>query len=230
MLEPASANPDTGREDRRQDGAAAAYLACWNAYGEQTRWQLAGDRATIGRSCQADISIPQDPQVSRLHARLERLSGGWTLVDDGLSRNGTVVNGHRLAGRVRLRDRDEIDVGATKLRFCAPGESVEPATLVHEGLSRFTRVSPAQKAVLVALCHSGPDVEVYGTPATNREIAAELHLSVDAVKTHLRLLFRKLGLDDLPQNQKRARLADLAWQNGLSRDRSSDRQGGSHHT
>ena len=57
----------------------------------------------------------------------------------------------------------------------------------------------------------------YAAPATNRDIAEEVHLSVDAVKAHLRVIFERLGLDGVPQNQKRARLAALALVNGLVR-------------
>ena len=42
-----------------------------------------------------------------------------------------------------------------------------------------------------------------------------VNLSLDAVKTHLRTLFRKLAIEHLPQNQKRARLAEMAVQYGL---------------
>ena len=45
------------------------------------------------------------------------------------------------------------------------------------------------------------------TPATNRQIADELFLSVDAVKAHLRVLFDRFGVGELVQNEKRARLA-----------------------
>ena len=38
---------------------------------------------------------------------------------------------------------------------------------------------------------------------------------MDAVKAHLRVLFERLGLDALPQNQKRARLAAVAIVDGL---------------
>jgi len=38
---------------------------------------------------------------------------------------------------------------------------------------------------------------------------------VDAVKTHLRVLFHKFGIENLPQNQKRARLAEIALELGL---------------
>ena len=40
-------------------------------------------------------------------------------------------------------------------------------------------------------------------------------MSLDAVKTQLRMLFRKPGIEHLPQNQKRARLAEMALQYGL---------------
>ena len=45
---------------------------------------------------------------------------------------------------------------------------------------------------------------------TNRQIADELHLSQDAVKGHLRALFRKFEVDELPQNSKRAALVERA--------------------
>ena len=51
-------------------------------------------------------------------------------------------------------------------------------------------------------------------PATNREIAGELVLSLDAVKSHLRELFRRFELDALPQNHKRARLLAEAFDRG----------------
>jgi predicted ArsR family transcriptional regulator len=63
-------------------------------------------------------------------------------------------------------------------------------------------ISPGQRRVLVALCRPYKDGGAFATPATNQAIAAELHLSVDAVKTHMRALFEKLGVEDLPQNKK----------------------------
>ena len=42
---------------------------------------------------------------------------------------------------------------------------------------------------------------------------------MDAVKTHLRVLFGKFGIAGLAQNQKRARLVELAFARGnLRRD------------
>ena len=57
-----------------------------------------------------------------MHAALERLGGEWTVVDDGLSRNGTYVNGERVTARRRLHDGDVVRVGGTAIAFRAPGE------------------------------------------------------------------------------------------------------------
>jgi predicted ArsR family transcriptional regulator len=76
-------------------------------------------------------------------------------------------------------------------------------------------LSDAQRRVLVALCRPFKDSSGYVTPATNQQIADELFLSIDAVKTHLRALFAKFEIEDLPQNQKRVRLVELALTNGI---------------
>src|ERR1700740_332743 len=59
--------------------------------------RLSSDRRlTIGRGEGSDVQLHWDPDVSRAHAELERVGGIWTLSDDGLSRNGTFVNGERV--------------------------------------------------------------------------------------------------------------------------------------
>jgi hypothetical protein len=76
------------------------------------------------------------------------------------------------------------------------------------------RLTDTQLAILAALCRPIAAGSKYATPATNQEIAEEVFLSVDAVKGHLRTLYRKFGVEDLPQNQKRARLVELAIEGG----------------
>jgi SARP family transcriptional regulator, regulator of embCAB operon len=70
---------------------------------------------TIGRREGNTIALAWDPQVSRVHAQLERVGSEWTVRDDGLSRNGTWVNGQRLRGSRRLLDGDTVRVGRTLL-------------------------------------------------------------------------------------------------------------------
>ena len=76
-------------------------------------------------------------------------------------------------------------------------------------------LSPTQCNILAALCRPYKDGAHYATPASNQAIADELFLSVDAVKTHLRTLFHKFHIEDLPQNQKRAKLVERAFSLGL---------------
>jgi predicted component of type VI protein secretion system len=196
------------------------YLSQWSAAGEQHRWPLPSDGSAviIGRSSSADVSVAGDGEISRVHATMERLGGQWTVVDDGLSRNGTFVNGRRLTTRVRLRDRDTIRVGVTVLTFCAPPQTVGDQTIVGRPLPALARMTEPQRAVLTALCRPYADGRAYATPASNQQIADELFLSLDAVKTHLRVLFGKFGIEALPQNQKRGRLAELAIELGLVSD------------
>ena len=73
--------------------------------------------------------------------------------------------------------------------------------------------------MLIALCRPFKDNDAFATPATNQQIAAELFLSVDAVKGHLRTLFAKFGVDELPQMQKRVRAAGRAGLPHRGRDR-----------
>src|SRR5688500_8833725 len=74
-------------------------------------------RVTMGRRSSADLPMPWDEEVSRLHAELVRSGEDWTLSDDGLSLNGTFVNGEPVGGRRRLRDGDALRIGATVLVF-----------------------------------------------------------------------------------------------------------------
>ena len=169
---------------------------------------------TIGRRSDNAIALGWDSEVSRVHAQIEPVGGDWTLIDDGLSRNGSYVNGQRIAGRRRLRDGDRLCFGETPMLFCAPPHDDSLSTAAV-GIGRTAiPLTEVQRAVLVALCRPLKD-SAYATPATNRQIADEVHLSVDAVKAHLRVVFERLGLEGLPQNQKRARLAALALVNGL---------------
>lgn len=194
--------------------AGAPFVAYKDA-GDDLRVEalLEPERVTIGRGAHNGLVLDWDPEVSRTHAQLERVGGDWTLVDDGLSRNGSFVNGERLTGRRRLVDGDVVRVGKTSLLFRTPGPPMETTHLTDRAAA--ARLSDAQLRVLVALCRplvtpGGPAV-----PATNRQIADELHLSLDGVKTHVRALFAKLSVDDLPQYQKRTELARRAIALGL---------------
>lgn len=172
------------------------------------------ERVTIGRTSDSDIALPWDLEVSRMHALLERVGGEWTVIDDGLSRNGSFINGGRVLGRQRLNNRDRLVIGRTQMVF-RDSERGEVASTDRAGDESFhVPLSERQKKVLIALCRP-VNADVSAIPATNREIADELYLSVDAVKAHLRELFARFKLEALPQNEKRLRLAHRALHSGL---------------
>jgi pSer/pThr/pTyr-binding forkhead associated (FHA) protein len=177
------------------------------------------ERLTLGRSSSADLALDWDTEVSRLHAELGRKGHEWTLMDDGLSMNGSFVNGEAVRGHRRLRDGDAIRLGTTVLIFRSPRDQESLATAPSAQLRTLVSVSDAQRRVLVCLCRPFRESAAFVTPPTNEQIANELYLSVDAVKKHMRALFEKFGVQHLPQNEKRARLVERAFAGGFISDR-----------
>ncbi len=206
-----------GAESPAPPAGAEVYLSRYLGPSQHERWDLPpdGGPVTLGRSESAGLRVAGDPLVSRVHARLERIGSQWTLVDDGISANGTYLNGRRVAQRVRLRDRDVIRVGSTALTFCQPWPTATEQTVAGGGLEAVPQLTQPQIRVLGSLCRPIGQARGFPVPASNQQIAQELFLSLDAVKTHLRMLYHKFGIEDLPQNQKRAKLAELALQFGL---------------
>ena len=170
---------------------------------------------TLGRREQVDLSVGWDPEVSGLHAELQVSGGETTIVDDGLSRNGTYVDGRRVNGRRRLRDGDRIRIGQTVIVVRFPAAPAVQETVTAGETELAQDLTETQKRVLVALCRPFGASTSFTKPATNQEIADEVFLSVEAVKMHLRTLFAKFELTELPQNEKRVRLAECALQFGV---------------
>jgi pSer/pThr/pTyr-binding forkhead associated (FHA) protein len=194
--------------------AGTPFVMLRDGRGNQRIVSLDGEEVVIGREVERGIRLDWNPHVSRVHAVLGRVGRAWTLVDDGLSRNGTYVNGQRVVGRRRLSSGDVIRCGEVDLGFCDPTSPEGESTLMAPDGGPAVSVPPSQRRVLVALCRPLREAP-YAPPATNKAIAAELSLSIDTVKTHLRRLFELLDVDDLPQNQKRAQLAWNALTAGL---------------
>jgi hypothetical protein len=199
------------------EGVGTPFLVFRDAEGQQLIVPLRGaERLTVGRRGDNAVAIPWDDEVSRVHAQLEPLGHEWALTDDGISRNGTFVNGERVTGRRRLRDGDRLCFGDTTMLYRAPGDGGSVQTAAARRGVAAQNLTEAQRRLLIALCRPLAE-SAYATPATNREIADEVNLSVDAVKAHLRVLFGRFGLDDLAQNTKRARLAALVLVEGIVR-------------
>jgi hypothetical protein len=193
------------------------FLVMRDSAGELRVVALEPDAAamTLGRHTGMDVSIPWDDEVSALHAELRRLGAEWTVADDGLSRNGTFLNGERVNGRQRLRPGDRLLVGRTVIAFCQHAGEPAETTVASGDLPEPPRLSDTQCRILIALCRPYAEGGRFPVPASNQQIAREVFLGVDAVKRHLRILFQRFGLGELPQNQKRAQLAELALRLGI---------------
>jgi len=201
--------------------------------GEQRLVSLAGrERLVIGRDTDTDVTIEGDDAVSRLHAELVRVAGSWVATDDGLSTNGTFVDGERLLSRRRLSDRDLITVGGTGLLYRDPNQAGTTGRKTRAAGSEETALpllGDVQRRVLIALCRPlADDSAIASVPASNQTIASELQMSVGAVKANLRVLFEKFGVDELVQNQKRAALAERALRLGAVRPSELTAQSGDH--
>jgi DNA-binding CsgD family transcriptional regulator len=221
-----TATPSELQERIAADRRRVPYLLYRDGGGHQRIHLLeeTTERVTVGRDPASDIALPWDFQVSRAHAQAERMGAEWAIIDDGLSRNGTFVNGERLHGRRRLCAGDVVRCGDTVLLYCAPVATAD--STVAAGTAP-PLISEAQRRVLVALCRPFRDGGGFASPASNQQIAEELFLSTDAVKTHMRALFQRLGVEDLPQNRKRVRLVELAFQHGLVSPHELDVRSGS---
>jgi predicted component of type VI protein secretion system len=179
---------------------------------------LAGStEIVIGRRAVCAIGLTWDASVSRVHAILRPHGAEWVIVDDGLSRNGTFVNGERVTSARRLVDGSAIVIGSTLLTFRLPKQTYDGRTESAPDHPGQLAISPAQRRVLAALCDPMSDLRPDAGPASNRQIADDLYLSVDTVKSHLRALTQLFSVDHLPQNQRRYALAQSALRWGLVR-------------
>ena len=174
-----------------------------------------GEQVTIGRGADCDVALGWDREVSRLHAQLEARRRAV-----GAGRRRPVAQ--RLVRQRRARRRAPACC-ATATGWCsarrpvvyrAPATAGASSTIGVTTSPAAVNLTPTQRQILVALCRPVRD-SAFATPLTNKEIAEEVSLSVDAVKAHLRTLFERFGLEDLPQNQKRARLAAIALLQGI---------------
>jgi predicted component of type VI protein secretion system len=71
----------------------------------------------VGRNASCQLSL-DDPLVSRRHAIFE-LAGGGVTIEDLNSRNGVIVNGHRIETKVTLNVGDRILIGSQELTLLA---------------------------------------------------------------------------------------------------------------
>lgn len=199
--------------ERERQGGSFALLRDQEGKLRVVDLEVHGDEVSIGRDASNAIPLTWDRHVSRLHARLSRVGGEWVVEDDGLSRNGTFLNGERLARSSRLRDRDVLRFGDVSIAFrsTSPGSRSETLTSAE---SEPPAISAGEARVLTALARPWIEGQGMAAPASNAEIAAELQISVHTVKSHLQALFGKFDLSGLPHSRKRAALVEASFRSG----------------
>jgi FHA domain len=173
---------------------------------------LTGELTTVGRGQGVDIRL-NDPSVSRLHAEIVRRGPYIYVVDLGLSRNGTRVNGRPVARRV-LEDGDVVAFGAARCRIGGvPREDLPTESeLRRPTVPELTR---RELDVLASLCRPALSDDAFVAPATAREIAADLVVTEAAVKQHLLRLYQKFRISG--GLNRRIRLANEVVALGLVR-------------
>ena len=185
------------------------FLEIWRRSGREVA-VLDESPLTIGRGHDTVIRLPDDPEVSRLHAVIEKVSSGWSIRDLG-SCNGTYVNGERILGERALRPDDEIRVGGVRVFFRA--EDVAGSLTLTRSLSRAPVLTRREQAVLQALCRPIALGDMFTEPASVRQMAAVLRVTETAVKYHLSNLYLKFGISD-EGDRRRVRLANEALHRG----------------
>ena len=175
---------------------------------------------TLGRRPEADVCLPWDAGISRLHAELVHRAGEWMIADDGLSQNGTFVNGVPVEGRRRLRDGDLITLGRTSLTFCdrsADADAGDGAdvTMSLPEMSPAWTYSEQQQQILrelcFPLCADGEGVQ----PAPDAKIADVLSLDRHVIALELDAVAHSFGYAELALDERRLRTALTALRSGL---------------
>jgi pSer/pThr/pTyr-binding forkhead associated (FHA) protein len=219
-MESSSATTPTPEEQKARKAAelrGAPFLVYRDEKGQQKIVELdeTAKALTVGRRFEADIALPWDREVSRLHAQFEFRAGEWTVDDDGWSQNGTFVNEMRLNGQRRLQDGDIIRCGQTNIAFCHTRNVSVEMTLVPGELSATPRFSMQQQQILRELCSPLLGDGDGLSPLADDEIAANLGTDQKTVTTELEHLARQFGLSEMPFFERRAEIAMLALRSGL---------------
>lgn len=130
-------------------------------------------RALVGVSPACTLRLT-DPLVSRRHAALEVEAAGLRVQDLG-SKNGTVVNGLRVADAL-LAGGEVVRVGATMLRAERLAHVTPAKTTSAMAFGRVVGASPEMRRLyplLHELAHGDVPVLIEGETGTGKELVAE---------------------------------------------------------
>ena len=172
---------------------------------------LQAEVTTVGQGPGVDLVLAS-AAVSPLHAELVRRGPHVYVADEGLSTNGTAVNG-RPVGRRVLREGDVLAFADARVTFLGP----DPGAGATVALRRpdAPRLTPREQEVLDVLVAPGLSDAAFVEPASAREVAEALVVTEAAVKQHLLRLYAKFRVPEGPG--RRQRLANEVLAAGLVR-------------
>lgn len=110
---------------RKGDAAVEKQLSGWLSDGEFL-YPLQIGVNTIGRSSDNDVAV-DDPFVSRRHCAILLHSNDCAELHDTASKNGTYLNGVRLAGPAILKSGDELRISERQFVFYTQGNINGPS-------------------------------------------------------------------------------------------------------
>ena len=223
-----AARPDDGPTPRRSRSACEAERRGSRSSSTATA-TAAGDprprlvRPSTSRSAGGPTTTSRSPgtrEVSRVHAAARARRARV-----GRRRRRAVAQRHVRQRRARRRPPARCAtatgscVGETALLFRAPAD----AESALDGRDRRrARPDPGDARPAPGARRAVPAAGGLGLRRARdqpRDRRGDAPVSVDAVKAHLRVLFDRFGVDGLPQNQKRARLAAMALVDKLVNER-----------
>ena len=110
-------------------------LLIYTPDGKKRSIPLDSPRATLGRSASADLCFAEDSGLSRLHLEFER-SDQEVIIRDLKSKNGTLLNGERLADSVRLKPNDRVSCGHLLIVFDPPDRATTGVVFIEDDVSK----------------------------------------------------------------------------------------------
>lgn len=164
-------------------------------------FHIAGAPQRVGRASDCEIRVI-DPGVSREHAVIRHEADGWHVRDLG-SHNGTFVNELRVT-EATFEPGDALRFGTVTLDVVAAlperlraGADYSTVAANQDHAAALGRLEEAAAATL-----SSAQRQVFGLllqGLTEKQVARRLHLSFHTVHTHVKSIYRELGVQSRPE-------------------------------
>lgn len=179
------------------------------AFTERSSW-------TVGRSRRAHLSLADDLVCSRFHCRFE-VQPPACIVADLESRNGTRVNGKRIAQPTDLFDNDSVRIGDTEIRVRIDQPAAIPETetvLVEdmaEGLPQLPNLTVKRKVGEGSM----GTVFIATQQPTGREVAVKMLAPTGSSEVSLQYFVREAAIATQLEHPNIVKTTDFGIHDGV---------------